>query len=197
MSTIAVIETKLKKDNTVADRLTQLLKNMAKVAKDEIEDFYSEVTFKRQRQRESKKSSKQDKKHKTEQHGKTDKTDKKAKKEKKQRSEDDKVDASDIDDAEEAEEEAEEEDGLEEEDSNDDDLFGDRFAKSAKVGVSVPKELPAAAAATPAAAAAATPVGPGVEGVGGNFKKNLSTMLENAAVLGALSQVGCVSKKEV
>ena len=109
-----------------------------------------------------------------------------------------------IDGAEEAEEESEEEDGLEEEESNDDDLFGERFAKGAKgANVSVPKEVPAAAAtpaaATPAAAtpAAASPGAPADEGVGGNFTKNLSTMLENAAVLGALSQVGCVSKKEV
>ena len=55
MSTIAVIDTKLKKDNTVADRLAPMLKDMAAKAKDEIEDFYSEVTFKRQRERETEK----------------------------------------------------------------------------------------------------------------------------------------------
>ena len=74
MSTLGVIESKMKKDPEVNEKLASMLEKMKEKAKEEIEDFYAEVTYKRQRDK-ARFGDQRDKKH------------KKDKKEKKQRKE--------------------------------------------------------------------------------------------------------------
>ena len=167
MSTLGVIESKMKKDNSVYDKLVSMLEKMKQKAKEEIEDFYAEVTYKRQRDKDAKRKVENEKK---------DKRDKKHRKEKSPTPE---VEAP----QDETEEQEESEEQEQDEEEDDEDIFQDRFAKGS---------VRSAVGITPQAGLAE---GAAAQDVGGNFKKNLSTMLENATVLGALSQADWVCLK--
>lgn len=164
MSTLGVIESKMKKDPELNDKLSAMLEKMKSKAKEEMEDFYAEVTYKRQR----------DKARIGDQRDKKEKKEKKTKKQRKESSDDREQKAEHAAEYVASEDEEENEDSDNAED--DQDLFGDRFQNGKLAMVQLAPKEDEVGAPTEAANSS------------GNFHKNLQGMLQNAAVLGALSQ---------
>lgn len=161
-ATIPCISATLRKNPGIKDKLERIMAKFVKEAKADVQDWYSEVTFRRERQRgalKARKASKKDKGRKEEAEEKCDESDE-------DEGEDDlevDMENSESEDDPCAEEMPDDKNG-----ESDGDIFGGRFSSPA----------PSTTTST------RTPCGSDPRGP--NFKKHLSDMIENAMKCGAL-----------